>query len=56
MTLCTLLADPGNIYGFHLIILLYASKLDYQPRLCVCNSKESLVHNEASKANLDGYI
>ena len=27
----------------------------YQPRLCVCNSKESLVHDEASKANLDAY-
>ena len=27
----------------------------YQPRLCVCNSKESLAHNEASKANLDAY-
>ena len=25
----------------------------YQPRLCVCNFKESLVRNEASKANLD---
>ena len=27
----------------------------YQPRLCVCKSKESLVHNEAIKANLDAY-
>ena len=27
----------------------------YQPRLCVGDSKESLVHNEASKANLDAY-
>ena len=27
----------------------------YQPRLCVCNSKESLVHNEASETNLDAY-
>ena len=41
--------------GCRLIILLYASKLALLASLCVYNSKESLVHNEASKANSDAY-
>ena len=43
-----------NVCYFIILLYIYLNQ-PYQPRLCVCNSKESLVHSEASKANLDAY-